>query len=61
VLAYDRKLVAFARQRGVPAIHADELDRPGTCAARLADTRDGARGGAGEPPPHDWLQIPFRP
>jgi polysaccharide pyruvyl transferase CsaB len=61
VLAYDRKLVEFARQRGVPAIDAGELDRPGACAARLADARDGWRTGPGEPPPHDWLQIAFRP
>lgn len=60
ILAYDRKLQEFARQRGVTMFDATELDRPGACRAGLEDALDGRRAGAGEPPPHDWMDIAFQ-
>ena len=60
ILAYDRKLLEFARQRGITVIDVLDLDRAGTCRARLEDALDGSRSGGGEPPPHDWMQIAFR-
>ncbi len=60
VLAYDRKLVEFARQRGLAVVDATDLDRLEVCRARLEDVLDGGRAGAGEPPPHDWMEIAFQ-
>ncbi len=60
ILAYDRKLLEFARQRGIPVVEAADLDRAEACRARLEDALDGGRPGAGEPPPHDWMQIAFQ-
>ncbi|MEO5819154.1 MAG: polysaccharide pyruvyl transferase family protein [Vicinamibacteraceae bacterium] len=60
IMAYDRKLLEFARQRGVTVIDAADLDRPESCRARLEDALDGRRDGAGEPPPHDWMDIAFQ-
>ncbi len=60
VLAYDRKLLEFARQRGVTVLDAADLDTSGTCQAGLEDALDGRRAGAGEPPPHDWMDIAFQ-
>jgi polysaccharide pyruvyl transferase CsaB len=60
ILAYDRKLVEFARQRGVQVVEAADLDRRGACLARLEDALDGRRPGPGEAPPHDWLEIAFQ-
>jgi polysaccharide pyruvyl transferase CsaB len=59
VLAYDRKLVEFAGQRGAPVIDASLLDRPDACRARLFDALDGERTGPVDAPPHDWLSIDF--
>ena len=59
VLAYDRKLVEFASQRGAPVIDAALLDRPDACRARLCDALDGERAAPVDPPPHDWLSIDF--
>jgi polysaccharide pyruvyl transferase CsaB len=60
ILAYDRKLLEFARQRGVTALDAAALDRPGAYRAGLEDALDGRRAGAAEPPPHDWMDIAFQ-
>ena len=57
VLAYDRKLLEFAQQRGVTVIDAADLDRAGACASKLEDARHGSRPGGGDPPPHDWMTI----
>jgi polysaccharide pyruvyl transferase CsaB len=60
ILAYDRKLLEFAHQRGLPVIEAADLDRPGRCRAQLQDALDGQRSGRGEAPPHDWMEIAFQ-
>jgi polysaccharide pyruvyl transferase WcaK-like protein len=60
ILAYDRKLLEFARQRGLAVVEATDLDRPEGCRARLEDVLDGGRAGAAEPPPHDWMEIAFQ-
>jgi polysaccharide pyruvyl transferase WcaK-like protein len=60
ILAYDRKLVEFARQRGVPVVDAADLDRPDACRAQLEDALGGSRAGAGDAPPHDWTRIAFQ-
>jgi polysaccharide pyruvyl transferase WcaK-like protein len=60
ILAYDRKLFEFARQRGLAIVDAADLDRPEACRARLEDALDGGRSGAGDTPPHDWLEIAFQ-
>lgn len=60
ILAYDRKLLEFARQRGVAVLDAAALDRPGACRTGLEDALEGRRAGAGEPPPHDWMDIAFQ-
>jgi polysaccharide pyruvyl transferase CsaB len=60
ILAYDRKLTEFARQRGITIVDAADLDRPDACRGRLEDALDGDRSGAGEPPPHDWMSIAFQ-
>jgi polysaccharide pyruvyl transferase CsaB len=60
ILAYDRKLLEFAQQRGVPILDAADLDRPEACRGRLEDALAGRRAGAGDPPPHDWLEIAFQ-
>jgi polysaccharide pyruvyl transferase CsaB len=59
VLAYDRKLVEFAGQRGAPVVDASLLDQPDACRARLIDALDGERTGPLDAPPHDWLSITF--
>jgi len=61
ILAYDRKLLEFAQQRGVTVVDGADLDRPGACRSRLDDALHGSRSGAGDPPPHDWLEIAFQP
>ena len=60
ILAYDRKLLEFARQRGITVVDAADLDRAGACRARLEDALGGSRSGAADPPPHDWLSIAFQ-
>jgi polysaccharide pyruvyl transferase CsaB len=60
VLAYDRKLVEFAHQRGLPIVDAVDLDRPGRGRALLEHALDGGRGERGEAPPHDWMEIAFQ-
>jgi polysaccharide pyruvyl transferase CsaB len=60
ILAYDRKLSEFARQRGITIVDASDLDRPDACRGRLEDALDGDRAGAGDPPPHDWMSIAFQ-
>ena len=57
ILPYDRKLVEFASQRGVPQIEADAFDYDGTAAGRLQEAIARQRAGVPQPPPHDWLQI----
>jgi polysaccharide pyruvyl transferase CsaB len=59
ILPYDRKLVEFASQRGVAQVEAEALDRDGEAAGRLQDALDGRGARVPEPPPHDWLAIPF--
>ena len=59
ILPYDRKLVEFASQRGVPQVEADAFDQDGTATGRLQDAIAGQRTGVPEPPPHDWLEIGF--
>jgi polysaccharide pyruvyl transferase CsaB len=59
ILAYDRKLVEFGRQRGFTVIAATDLDRADRCGAQLEHVLDGGRGGTAEPPPHDWMEITF--
>jgi polysaccharide pyruvyl transferase WcaK-like protein len=60
VLAYDRKLVEFAHQRGLPIVEAVDLDRPGRGRALLEHALDGGRGERREAPPHDWMEIAFQ-
>ena len=60
ILAYDRKLLEFAQQRGVTVVDGADLDRPGACRSRLDDALHGSRSGAGDPPPHDWMSIAFQ-
>jgi polysaccharide pyruvyl transferase CsaB len=57
ILAYDRKLLEFAQQRGIPVVDVTDLDRPDACRARLEDALGGDRPGGGEAPPHDWMEI----
>lgn len=59
ILAYDRKLLEFATQRGLTAIEAADLDRPDACRTRLEDAL-GAGPGRRQPPPHDWMEIAFQ-
>lgn len=59
ILAYDRKLLEFAAQRGAPVIEAADLDRPDACRARLDDALDGGPGQR-QAPPHDWMDIAFQ-
>ena len=59
ILAYDRKLLEFAAQRGAPVIEAVDLDRPDACRARLEDAL-GAGPGPRQAPPHDWMDIAFQ-
>jgi polysaccharide pyruvyl transferase CsaB len=56
ILAYDRKLLEFAAQRGAPVIEAADLDRPDACRARLEDALS-AGPGQRQTPPHDWMNI----
>jgi polysaccharide pyruvyl transferase CsaB len=59
ILAYDRKLLEFAAQRGAPVIEAADLDRPDACRARLVDALGGGPGPR-QAPPHDWMEIAFQ-
>lgn len=62
IFPYDRKLREFARQHArATVIEATSLDRAEECHALLERALDDRSSVLGQPPPHDWLEIGFKP